>query len=536
MQKYKIIILLFAIIVIAIFFRFNKITETPPGLYPDEATNGVNALDSISQNNWKVFYPENNGREGLFINIQSLSVKYFGAHPWSLRIVSSIFGVLTVLGLFLVTRLLWSTRVALIASYLMAISFWPVNFSRIGFRAVMLPFVLVFSLYFLWKGIQDKNKFLLFLSGIVYGIGFNTYISWRVSPLLIGILFLIFLFNKEWSKKYVIKSGFIFLFGALITMAPLAYYYIKNPPDFMGRAAQVSIFNSVSPVKSLIESSIKTFGMFNIYGDGNWRHNISGRPLLFWPIGIGFILGIFVTIKKIFHKNYNLKDSVPNSGQGAKSCFILLWFLTMLIPNLLAPEGAPHALRALGAMPAVFIISAVGLNWIYKTIQLKLENEIKKPKNSNYSIQISRIKKEISVLSILILALIGVWEYRAYFSVWANKMEVYGNFDQRLTDIGNYLKNDDKTTQKYVIVNENGSIVKNVPIQAQPIMFLAYDKNINYLNVSEISSIPENLSNAVIVITKYDQELFDSIKQKFPYSREVDFVTFKAIKIKGIYP
>ena len=253
--------LLVLILAVAVFFRFYNITETPPGLYPDEAANGVNALDAISSGHYKVFYPENNGREGLFMNIQAISVKYFGAYPWSLRIVSGVFGVLTVLGLFLLTQLLWSPTIALVASYLVAISFWPVNFSRIGFRAIMLPFILVWAFYFLWKGIQNRSKILLFLAGIVYGAGFNTYISWRVSPLLVGILFLAFLFSKNWNKslpasdavlplsrenkKYVIKSGFIFLAGTLIMMTPLVYYYLQNPADFMGRAAQVSIFNSL---------------------------------------------------------------------------------------------------------------------------------------------------------------------------------------------------------------------------------------------------------------------------------------------------
>jgi hypothetical protein len=327
---------------------------------------------------------------------------------------------------------------------------------------------------------------------------------------------LAFLFNKNWNKKYVIKSGFIFLAGTLIMMAPLAYYYLQNPADFMGRAAQVSIFNSSSPVKAFGESIVKTLGMFNVYGDGNWRHNFSGRPELFWPIGIGFLIGFIATFRHLFSQ---------------KNFFLIVWFFVMLIPNFLAPEGAPHALRALGAMPSVFIISAIGLEWIYKFAQRKMDAEVLKPKNSKYIDQIGRIKKELSLLAMLLLVFTGVWEYKTYFIVWANKMEVYGNFDQRLTDIGNYLNNLPEETNKYVVVNETGTIVKGVSIQAQPIMFLAYNKNINYLNTSDISNIPNDLSNTVIIPTKSDPEILNLLKQKYPLSREVDFVTFKAIKI-----
>ncbi|MEK7151084.1 MAG: hypothetical protein AAB784_00005, partial [Patescibacteria group bacterium] len=76
MNKHWPIIVL--IIIVAIFFRFQSITSTPPGLYPDEAMNGNNALEAIETGNYKVFYSENNGREGLFINIQAQSIKIFG--------------------------------------------------------------------------------------------------------------------------------------------------------------------------------------------------------------------------------------------------------------------------------------------------------------------------------------------------------------------------------------------------------------------------------------------------------------------------
>src|SRR3989344_9535654 len=89
-------LLITLVIIIAAFFRLYNIMQVPPGLYPDEAMNGNNALEALSSTgHFKVFYPENNGREGLFINIQALSIKLFGNEPWALRVVSAIFGILT---------------------------------------------------------------------------------------------------------------------------------------------------------------------------------------------------------------------------------------------------------------------------------------------------------------------------------------------------------------------------------------------------------------------------------------------------------
>lgn len=517
MKKTTFLVLL-AVLAISVFFRFYNIKETPSGLYPDEAVNGVNALDALANKDWKVFYPENYGREGLFINLQSISINYFGAYPWALRIVSGIFGVLTVLGLFLLTRVLWGDRIALLSSYLMAISFWAVNFSRIGFRAIMLPFVLVWTFYFFWNGILKQNKYLIIISGLFYGLGFHTYIAWRLSPLLIIFIFLmLFIKHRVFDKKFVLKSLIEFSVAGFIIMSPLAVYYLQHPADFLGRANQVSIFTASSPTKAFAESAIKTLGMFNVYGDGNWRHNLSGRPELFWPFGIGFIVGIAYALRRFTQE---------------RNFFLISWFFVMLLPNFLAPEGTPHALRALGAMPAVFILSAIGLNSFYEKVQNKLDNSLKTASSQNITKKIQRIKKEFAYLCLLALVLCGVWEFRTYFVVWANKIEVINNFETRLTHIADYLNGLNPNTKKYVIVNETGSIIKDVSIQAQPIMFLANKQDIKYLNSNEIDSIPLYLTNATIILTKYDKDLFKKIMAKYPNAHEANLITFKAIRIQ----
>src|SRR3989344_3510472 len=96
------------VLILGVFFRFYQIKEIPLGLYPDEAMNGSNAQEALATGAFKIFYPENNGREGLFINIQALSVWYFGNTPWALRGVSAFFGTLTILVVFLLAKELFS--------------------------------------------------------------------------------------------------------------------------------------------------------------------------------------------------------------------------------------------------------------------------------------------------------------------------------------------------------------------------------------------------------------------------------------------
>ncbi len=167
MDNKKAIIFLLLILLLAAVFRLWRLDSIPSGLYPDVAINGNDALDSLETGNFKVFYPENNGREGLFIWLIALSFSIFGPSIWAIKIVAAVFGILTVLGLYLLTKELFRTEnskqkivnseiIALLSAFFLAVSFWHVNFSRIGFRAILVPFILVFGFYFLLKSFS-KN-------------------------------------------------------------------------------------------------------------------------------------------------------------------------------------------------------------------------------------------------------------------------------------------------------------------------------------------------------------------------------------------
>src|SRR3990167_2233300 len=114
------------ILLLAIFFRFWHITDIPPGLYPDEAMNGSNALQALESGNFRAYYVDNNGREGLFINLQALAIWFLGNEAWVLRAVSAFFGVLAVIAIYFLARELFRNSrgeiIALLSSFFLATS------------------------------------------------------------------------------------------------------------------------------------------------------------------------------------------------------------------------------------------------------------------------------------------------------------------------------------------------------------------------------------------------------------------------------
>ena len=56
-----------AILVAGVALRFWHLTVLPAALYPDEAFYGTDTLRSMASGAWQVFYPNNNGHEGLIV-------------------------------------------------------------------------------------------------------------------------------------------------------------------------------------------------------------------------------------------------------------------------------------------------------------------------------------------------------------------------------------------------------------------------------------------------------------------------------------
>ena len=548
---------LLGIIALGAFFRFYLITEIPLGLYPDEAMNGNNALEAIATGYFKFFYPENNGREGLFINIQALSLRAFGNEPWALRLVSALFGTLTILGIYLVTKELFknyelriknygnntnghnslfiipnSSAVALLSAFFLAASYWHLNFSRVGFRAIMVPFFATFALYFLLKGLRTGKISSLVWAGIFTGLGLQTYIAFRFMPFVLSVPILWYLW-KWWKERQPAgsptssgKSDFLkstpcspcaillFLFITFIVALPIGWYFFQNPQDFFGRGGQVSVFSAESPLAEFIKSNIATLGMFFWNGDCNWRHNFNCQPQLHLLTAFFFTIGVLTIIRHLFTTSYKLQATS-----------LLAWFVFMTLPATLTREGLPHALRAIGMIPPVMIFAGLAawhsMGWLLEWFE---KNKIKWPE---YTAQLSRIQREMVIFFVFLLFLIPLATYKDYFIRWANSPDAYFAFATDILHAGEYLRGLPQDTKKYVMVNLSGEEVRGIPMPAQTVMFATNtfreekqkEKNIYYLtpkNWGDDLKFDVAEKTVIVFLDGKDLKLISAVRNKFP--------------------
>lgn len=341
-----------AAVLLGAAMRFYRLGAFPPGLYHDEAINGLDAL-RVLEGERPVFFEANNGREPFFLYSQALSLLVLGRTPFAVRLPAAILGTLVIPATFLMARALFGRRVGAWSAALIAVAPWPVNLSRIGLRAISMPFVVALALWLWWEGRSKdgwQRAWRLSLGGALLGLSLYTYTAARFVIVAVG-LFALF---QAWAdRKRSWHWEFVYLaVAAFLAMAPLLVYGITHWNVFVERPAQVSIFspeiNHGHPLGMLARNVLAAAGLFTFRGDRILRHNVPLRPLFDPLISVFFGMGALLSLWK-----------ARRSGAHALA---LLWTGVMLVPTIMA-EDCPHFLRAVGVLPLAAVFPALGLEW-----------------------------------------------------------------------------------------------------------------------------------------------------------------------------
>src|SRR5512139_800209 len=344
------------ILLMAALLRLVALPGVPPGLQHDEVFHGHDAV-TVLLGYRPLYFTSNAGNEPLFIYLMSLTVGLFGHNAWGIRLAAAMCGWLTVLFTYLWIRRAYCERTALIASALMAVSFWPIFLSRVGLRAASVPMMAALSAWLLFEGMeriqnsegrsQTRRVWIWFVAaGVALGLALYTYPAARTLPI---VFFLFWILISLFSRK-VNKSLLITLLAALVVFAPLAYTIATQPEadvrlQQLGGPVQEALQGNVEPV---LRYTLATLGMFNLAGDPIARYNLPGRPVFDLITGILFLLGLLIALRK---------------WREPRNLFALIWLPIGLLPSMLS-DSAPSFLRASASLPVAFLFPALAVNWI----------------------------------------------------------------------------------------------------------------------------------------------------------------------------
>jgi 4-amino-4-deoxy-L-arabinose transferase-like glycosyltransferase len=138
-----------SILLLAAVFRFLSIDSAPPGWRDDELIEFN--MDRRIANGWHpLFISEAEGHEPVYHYLHAGTILLFGDNIVGYKWLPMASGLLTIALTFALARKMFGVRVALLAAALLAVSFWPVMYSRFGVRHIgVLPWMLS-ALYLLY--------------------------------------------------------------------------------------------------------------------------------------------------------------------------------------------------------------------------------------------------------------------------------------------------------------------------------------------------------------------------------------------------
>lgn len=330
---------LLLVLLAAFFLRVYNLDAAPPGLYYDEAAHGLDAVQ-VWQGRLHLFFPTANGHEPLFTYLVALFVRVLDNTILAVRLPAAMLGTVAVAAAFALGRRLIGEKAALLAAGLLAVTFWTVALSRMGYRANALPVLFPLWLLAFWRcrGRDDLAPYLL--AGLLLGLSQYTYTAARFMPLLALVLAL------DW-RKTLNRRGLLFGAGvAVLVMLPLVWAIVADLSVGGQRIRQAALWNRPEPWQLFWQQLRGHLRMFGLTGDPLWIHNIPFRSPLLLPVALLFWLGVAI-------------------GWRSPGPRALLWAVTvMLWPGILAVSNnpaPPDQLRIIEIAAPTFLLAGAGL-------------------------------------------------------------------------------------------------------------------------------------------------------------------------------
>jgi hypothetical protein len=239
--------------------------------------------------------------------------------------------------------------IALLTGFFLAVSWWPIIFSRLGLRPILEPVLLVGAALFWWRK--------PWLAGFFLGLSTYSYTAARITLLIPAFLLVyLFLFRKRLpAGQEKIRGVLIILMVSWLVYLPLELT-LRADPTLQERIRQLS-----GPLDALREgdfgpiwqTTTATLGVFTFAGDPLSSYVLPEMPLFGLVMGLLFYGGLLLILRRLGrHPHYGL---------------LLIWLGVTLIPSAAAAD-APSLIRLIGAMPVIYLLPAVALAWLYRLL------------------------------------------------------------------------------------------------------------------------------------------------------------------------
>jgi hypothetical protein len=403
-----------SILVVSAAFRIAALQEVPPGLAQDEVLN-ADIVTLILQGKHALFFREGFGHEPLYHYWSVPFRVLLGDNVLSIRLPAMVLGMMLV-----AMTMRWAHRefglvVANVTGLGMAVSWWPVIFSRIGLRPILEPVLLVSAAWF-WS---RRPR----IAGLLLGLSLYSYTGARV-VFLIPLLMIVYsvastkrranLTDHRAATASNAKLNTVIVVIAAVIYLPLGVTLWSDPAleQRVDQLAEVVNALSEGDARPVLKSTVATIGAFGFRGDPRWTYNLRGEPVFDPLTATLFYGGLLLALSRLRQQRY---------------FFISVWFAVSLLPSILTPQY-PSTVRMVGGLPVVFILVGFAVQWIWERTIGRL----------NASSSRTRTMSLWLLAALSLLGLNVVRTLRNGFMRWPSELNVRLKYQSVLQDIGGY--------------------------------------------------------------------------------------------------
>ncbi|OGM21732.1 hypothetical protein A2714_05530 [Candidatus Woesebacteria bacterium RIFCSPHIGHO2_01_FULL_38_9] len=408
MKKYTKFTLV-VVLAIASFLRLWKISEVPVSLFGDELDVGYHAYSILKtgrdySGNFMPLHFQSlaEWRTPLYLYSSVPTVALFGISPLGVRLPAASFGILGVLGIYLLIKELLSIAtkrgdisiegVAILSAAILALSPWHIQYSRAAFEVTELFAFLIFGLYFFFRSLRE-SKF-LWVSVLLLTLTPWIYSTAKLfTPVLLLFLFIV------WRKEILCMTRMILVKGAIagiIVGLPIAYSILFGGGT--QRAAYTSVFTDPTIEPEVGTARFRDAVMANNLDLGYIpapRQRLFHNKVTFWAENISKNYLQSFSFDFLFEEgDSNLRHSIKGTGQFYKievialvlgvvffftskidrriKAFLIFWIIVGALPAELTRDGGNHATRLFIILPPLLFLISYGLIDLFSRLKGKI--------------------------------------------------------------------------------------------------------------------------------------------------------------------
>ncbi|HSD84107.1 MAG TPA: glycosyltransferase family 39 protein, partial [Anaerolineae bacterium] len=239
------LIVLLAILALALLLRVVNLGGLPYVLMGDESKFALQARAFNQGLLYQPFQTAMDGHWGLWFMVLGTFTRLFGETIEALRLQAALFGTLSILATYALTRLLWGHRPALIAAALLATYHFHIHFSRNAMNNIYdaLFSMLIFGLFWLgWS--RPAARWAWLLGGLALGLAQYFYIGGRVIPVGLALLGVFWLITDRARVKTQARNIALAIGVFAVAAMPIAYFAPVHFDQYMTRFNQTNILRN----------------------------------------------------------------------------------------------------------------------------------------------------------------------------------------------------------------------------------------------------------------------------------------------------